>query len=316
MNPPAHDAQSSAPSRPAAVRASAAPLSERKRAARRAARARVAGRTSAGLSAAQAALDPLARGRRRRSQRLIYALVALLGSAVVHVLALGVGLFGDAAEGRRELIRQEIAVEVKEPPPPEPEPPPPPPPEPEPMPAKPVVKAPPPTKPEPPPEPESRPPPRVVGLSLDSTTAGGGGPAFAVGNTQTGKTADVAVAPEEVPAEAPPEAAPDPSPNRVARSLPRAGVARTLAKRVRESKPPYPEMLKQQGIEGDVTVYVEIDATGRVVSAKIVRPSPYPEFNEVALPFVRTEQYEPATRDGVPVPSSLSFTIRFRLEEQ
>ena len=29
-----------------------------------------------------------------------------------------------------------------------------------------------------------------------------------------------------------------------------------------------------------------------------------------------TEEYEPATRDGVPIPSSLSFTYRFRLEDE
>ena len=60
---------------------------------------------------------------------------------------------------------------------------------------------------------------------------------------------------------------------------------------------------------------VNIDATGRVTSVKVLRPSPYPEFNEAARREALAEQFDPATRDGVPIPYTLSFTYHFRLKD-
>lgn len=201
------------------------PYPERRRRARQLARERVAARNPAPLTAQQRDNNPLARGRVSTGGRALRALAALVGSSAVHlaVVVLGVVLAGFQAD-RREAIRQQVDIQVRErePPPPPPPPPEEKPPEPEPVVKKPV--RPPPVakvEPPPPPEPVAAPPPRVVGLSLDSTTEGGGGPSFAVGNTRAGETAERAADPTEVPKEAPPVAAPA-TPNQVARRSPPA----------------------------------------------------------------------------------------------
>ncbi len=71
-----------------------------------------------------------------------------------------------------------------------------------------------------------------------------------------------------------------------------------------------------QGIEADVTVMVRLRADGTVEEVKVIKEAPYPAFNDAARAHALTETYEPATRDGVPIPYSLSFTYRFRLQEE
>jgi periplasmic protein TonB len=292
-------------------------LSARNRDRRQAAGRRIARQVRRPLTPAQLTLDPLARERRSRAARLIRGAGAMLASAAVHAAVVVLGLLlGRSELGRREVIHQEVAVEMRERPPEPPPPPPPAPPPPE-TPAPPpprVVKLPRPRT--PPPEPAT-PPPRVVGLSLESTAEGGEGPSFAVGNTRAGSTAPQAEAPREVPPIPPPMAPPAPAAaNQVATRIPTAGISYTMPRRRAPSKPPYPETLKAQGIEADVSVMVSLDATGRVSSVKVVKPSPYPEFNEAARRAASAEQFDPATRDGVPIPYPLSFTYRFRLEEE
>ncbi len=227
-------------------------------------------------------------------------------------------VIGGKEHGRRENVEQTVRVEVREPP----APPPPPPPEekrPEPPKPEPIVKkaaTPPPKAKVPAPEPKG-PPPRVVGISLDSTVEGGGGPAFATGETHNGQTAERAAAPKP-PTEAP---APSPTPapvaqsrNQVASRIPVAGVTYTQPKRRRPHEPAYPETLKAQELEADVKVMVSIDADGKVTKVKIISPSPYPEFNQAAEKAAHEEEFEPATRDGNPIPFTLSYTYRFRLE--
>ena len=293
-------------------------LVARKRLEREAARLRIASRGIVRLTPAQQARDPLAIDRSPLHRAAKWAAV-VVGSVAFHAAIVVLGMvMGTGASGRREVIRQEVKVEVRERPP---EPPPPPPPEPPPPPPE-VVRPPPKVvKAEPPPPPPAAPPPkgpppRVVGLSLESTTEGGGGPAFAVGNTRQGQTAERATAPSEVAAQPPPEAAAAPAANQAATRIPTAGVKYRMAKRRSLKPPPYPEALKAQGIEGDVTVTIEIDATGKVTAVKIVRESPYPEFNEAARAAAEREDLEPADRNGEAIASTLTFTYRFRLEEE
>jgi protein TonB len=289
-------------------------LVARKRGQRQAAGRRIARQVLRPLTPAQLALDPLARDRRSRAARLLRGASAMLASASVHAAVVVLGLLVGRSElGRREVIHQEVAVQMREHPP-EPPPPPPAPPPPEklaPPPPR-VVKLPPPRT----PPPATAPPPRVVGLSLESTAEGGEGPSFAVGNTRAGTTAPQAEAPSEVPPTPPPAPSAPTAANQVATRIPTAGISYTMPRRRAPSKPPYPETLKAQGIEADVSVVVSIDAAGRVSSVKVVKPSPYPEFNEAARRAASAEQFDPATRDGVPIPYPLSFTYRFRLEEQ
>jgi protein TonB len=301
-------------------------LSSRRREHRQATRRRVEARIRTPLTTEQRVHDPLAH-RTTPLRRLAKVILSLLGSTALHaaVVIAGIVLGGIKIHlGKKD--EGPIRVEVREPPKPPPPPPPPPPevkaPPPEPVRPR-VVKpaAPPPPAPEPPKEAPKAPPPRIVGLSLESTAEGGSGPAFAVGNTRQGETAKVAEAPRPavagVPTAAPtPEPAAKPTGNKVASRLPVAGVSYAPPKRKQPKEPDYPPELRAQGLEENVPVMVSLDAAGKVTSVKILKASQYPAFNEAAEKAAREEEYEPATRDGVAIPYTLSYTYRFRLETQ
>jgi protein TonB len=168
-------------------------------------------------------------------------------------------------------------------------------------------------KPEPAPEPAPAPLP-IVGLTLESTSRGGGGVAFAVGSTLAGATDRVARTAQPAPPIAPPAPpTPAPSRNRVAAPRPVAGVHVEAAKRLSRIEPTYPPLLQSQRIEGDVSVRVELDGEGRVKHVEIVRSAAEPAFNEAALAAARLERFSPETHDGRPVSTSLTYTYRFRI---
>jgi protein TonB len=162
-----------------------------------------------------------------------------------------------------------------------------------------------------PPAPAAPPPApvKVVGLSLESTSEAGQGPAFAVGDTLAGRTAAAAAAPH-----APPAAEPPAGPNRVARGAPRPGSVLTPPRRLQEVKPHYPDALRAAGVEADVLLVVSLDADGRVLSVTVGRGSGDPAFDESARTAARQERFSPALRDGVAVPTTFSFTTHFRLD--
>ncbi len=304
-------------------------LSARKAQARRAARARIAHATTAPLTPQQKALDPL-NHKSRTGAQAANVMAWLLAALLLHAAVVGMGVLLGRTSHKAERQEQDIAIEVREPPPP------PPPPEPEPAPEAEVAAEPEPTPPKPerpppkperlppapppkaePPPPESKPPPRVVGLSLDSTVEGGEGPAFAVGNTREGRTADKAADPNKVAAvgTGPIVENPSEAPNRAATRIPTVGLVFTPAKRKKPGDAPYPETLQSQGIEAEVTVMVSINTEGKVTAVKVVKAAPYPEFNEVAKQTALSEAYEPAKKNGVAVNTTITFTYRWRLEE-
>lgn len=294
---------------------------------RRAARRRIASNTRRPPTVAQLAFDPLARPGDTRNRRSTRFWLGLAVSLVAHGAAVIVGLSLRTSRPSGGEVRQEVKIEVRQrppEPPPRKEPEPPPVEKPERVPPKLVkapVKAPPPSA--PPAPPSKTPPVRVVGLSLESTTEGGDGPAFAVGNTRFGETATRAVAPKDV-SPAPPgldpkavEARGPGASNQVATRIPVAGVKYEKPQPHQGMlKPVYPPMLRSQGIEDHVMVLVVIDATGRVTSVKIIKPSQYAEFNESARIAAFAQKWDPATKNGVPFQQSLSYSYRFDLEDQ
>ena len=162
------------------------------------------------------------------------------------------------------------------------------------------------------PEPAATPPPapvKVVGLSLESTSQAAQGPAFAVGDTLAGTTAGNAAPRKPAVATEPPV-----GPNRVARGVPRPGSVLTPPRRLREVKPHYPDARRAAGVEADVLLVVSLDAAGRVVSVTVGRGSGDAELDESARAAAGQEQFSPALRDGVPVPTTFTFTTRFRLD--
>ena len=249
-------------------------------------------------------------------------ILVLLVSAGLHVAFVVTALGISRLSHQKTVTRQQVAIEVREVKPKQP-PPPPKEPEPEVKPERvlPVRQAPQPKVEAQPKETPKAQPARVVGLSFESTVgedAGDGeGPAFGVGNTRMGETAKTAAPPNDVAKKTINEGPTTvkPTANAVATRIPVAGVEFKQAKRKREVKGPYPPTLQTQGIEGDVPVIVWIDATGKVTAVKILKESPYPEFNEAAKKAAMADEYEPATRNGVPTPTTLKYTVTFRLED-
>ncbi|HET9929885.1 MAG TPA: TonB family protein [Polyangiaceae bacterium] len=171
--------------------------------------------------------------------------------------------------------------------------------------------------PSPAPEPQAA-PRRIVGLSLESTVEGSG-PAFATGTSRLGRTDPQAVDPlqaRRAPAASAPAAAPQPDgTQRIASHIPTRDTQFEKPKRLKPNRPEFPAELKAQGIEGDVTVRVDIAASGAVTSVTIVQSSGYPAFDEAARRAAASERFAPAVRDGNAVPFSLSYSYRFRIED-
>ncbi len=180
-------------------------------------------------------------------------------------------------------VKPPIKVEAPVKPPPEP----------------PKEQAPPPPNDAPPPEPSAKPPPLVVGISMSSTTSAG---SFAapVGNTLYGKTAEKAMAPEEVKAYSAPKYVP----------IYQVDAEPTVA---HEVKVPYPDEARRAGIEGQVVLSLRIDEQGNVVSAKVLSGPGY-GLNEAALQAIRRFKFTPAVKGGTPVQTEMKYTYTFLLD--
>ena len=79
--------------------------------------------------------------------------------------------------------------------------------------------------------------------------------------------------------------------------------------------PAYPPSLVREGLEGDVTVRVTIDARGRVTGVELVKASNPVFFEETKRQALKSWRFVAATRDGVAVESVQTMTVHFRLEE-
>ncbi|HVT09248.1 MAG TPA: energy transducer TonB, partial [Polyangia bacterium] len=103
-------------------------------------------------------------------------------------------------------------------------------------------------------------------------------------------------------------------PNRVAAGAGRPGSVLVPPRRLNEVKPHYPDARRAAGVEADVLLVVSLDAAGRVLSVTVGRSSGDDAFDDSARAAVRQERFSPALRDGVPVPTTFTFTTRFRLD--
>ncbi|MET0414258.1 MAG: energy transducer TonB [Polyangiaceae bacterium] len=159
----------------------------------------------------------------------------------------------------------------------------------------------------------------LIGLSLESTVSGTG-PAFVTGTSRMGET------PVEQKASGAPSSGPAATASgaagsapvgtqRVATAIPSRDEKLEKPRRLQLKEPAYPATLRAQGIEGEVLVTVSIDARGVVQQAAVLRGSGHAEFDAAALSAARAERFAPAARDGTPVPFTLSYTYRFRIED-
>jgi TonB family protein len=80
-------------------------------------------------------------------------------------------------------------------------------------------------------------------------------------------------------------------------------------------KPEYPERYRAMEIEDSVMVKIFVDEKGEVTNVEVVTPSKHNEFNFAAKKAAKKDEYEPATRNGVPVPFAFTVKITFRLED-
>jgi periplasmic protein TonB len=80
-----------------------------------------------------------------------------------------------------------------------------------------------------------------------------------------------------------------------------------------DNRPKYPKSAERKGIEGAVTVAFDVLENGTCANAKIVKGPE--EFHDTVLKMVPKWRFRPAVRDGKPVRSRISRTIRFRLED-
>jgi protein TonB len=313
-----------------------------KRAAWRARREAVAPRP---IPAAVRAYDPLLHAKYGGFANVGRIIVVAIAAIAFHALVIGT-LFGAKAiaramQGEKAPVDEPIEVTIVEPPPPAAEPPPA---VTEPEAAKteekapekpkePEKKEPPKEKLPPPPDPVNQPPPkndqpppknetparRIVGLNLESTTEGGGGPSFGVGNTRMGETEKTAqnpndVAPTSKTIGTPEGAGTGENVNQTATRIPTAKAKLVAAsQKGGQVEAEYPEALRAKGVEADVVVRVNIDEKGKVVDVTVVAPCPYPELNDAAKAAAMKQEWNPATRDGAAVPTKQTYTFRFRI---
>jgi protein TonB len=98
-----------------------------------------------------------------------------------------------------------------------------------------------------------------------------------------------------------------------------AGVAKSPTKQTAPIKAPravqtlmpaYPEELRQQGVQGQVTLQAVIDESGTVVEVKVAK-SLHPYLDFAAVQAVRQWKYLPAVQDGNPIAVRHDVTIFF-----
>jgi protein TonB len=206
--------------------------------------------------------------------------------------------------------RIEVEMVIKEPPPPPPPPKEEPKPEPPPKPAPPpkikiaeVPKLPPPKEPPPPNEPPPKEPPKVVPLVVGiamSNQSDNGSFNVSAGNTAYGKMEKTAADPGQVQAYRAPKYTPP-------------GTADTEPEVQGEFKPPYPKEATAAGIEGVVRMRVKIDETGKVIEVTVTKSLGY-GLDEAARDGMRRTRFKPATKNGEPVGTTISFDYHFELD--
>lgn len=76
----------------------------------------------------------------------------------------------------------------------------------------------------------------------------------------------------------------------------------------------YPPALYEQKVEGDVTLRLFVDSTGKLIpeSTRVSEPSGYPALDSAALAGARALRFAPAKRHGVRVATAFLQPIEFR----
>lgn len=175
-------------------------------------------------------------------------------------------------------------------------------------PPKPTPTPPPTPTPTPPPPLKNTPPPISLKLHVVQSHSGGvsNGPveqAYTpppVGNENGVPTAVPTVAPTAGPATAAPSTGP---------------VELTDSEIINKVSPEYPQMARDENIQGDVTVRVTIGPQGQVVAAVISSSSGNPLLDAAALKAARETTYRAPTLNGVPTQRDYLVIYTFRMDQ-
>ncbi|MEO0499188.1 MAG: energy transducer TonB [Pseudomonadota bacterium] len=94
-------------------------------------------------------------------------------------------------------------------------------------------------------------------------------------------------------------------------------VGATLDRRFQNRfQPPYPPSSQRREEEGVVGVAVTIGTDGRVTAANIARSSGFERLDTAAIrQALRHWRFVPATRDGTPIESERTISVRFELRQ-
>jgi periplasmic protein TonB len=84
------------------------------------------------------------------------------------------------------------------------------------------------------------------------------------------------------------------------------------AKVVRQVQPGYPQLAYRRRLTGWVEIRFNVGTEGRVSNVEVIRADPPRMFDREAIRAVEQWMFEPALRDGQPVPSTLSRRIEFK----
>lgn len=79
-------------------------------------------------------------------------------------------------------------------------------------------------------------------------------------------------------------------------------------------RPEYPALERSRGLEGDVTLLVQVRADGRLMGIRPVA-SDGDAFARAALTAIRAVPFAAGLRESEPVNSSVTVRVRFRLED-
>jgi protein TonB len=143
----------------------------------------------------------------------------------------------------------------------------------------------------------------ITGITLESTSQGGSMP-VGTGNTLRGTPERTAHAPETV------------KPYKAEKYAPAAQVSELPQPLNRESlnlRKYYPAQAKKDGFEGDVVLRLLIDADGTIAKVDVII-DPGQGLGPAATQAVRELRFSPAKVNGVPVATTVPFTIHFTLD--
>ena len=165
-------------------------------------------------------------------------------------------------------------------------------------------------------EPPKEPAKPVFGVSMSSTTTGDSSFAVPVGNTtitdpkNTGRPHDVRPLPPPPPASAPAPMFKPASPLEV-KDYPEVDEA--------SCTPPsryFPEDLRDQGVEGETQLRVEISEAGKVMGVRVLG-GPHKTLNDLAAQWMKTRcRFPKPARNtaGKPVPFVITYRFKWEIE--